>query len=457
MTATLSPERVADLSRKVARSVACPGPSGRPWVPHRPHPKQGLFLTVKTKEALFGGAAGGGKTDALLMDALQYVCIPGYAAVGFRQNYPQLSREEGLIDRCHEWLDQTDAHWNATDRRWQFPSGATLTLAHLDRAEDRFKWAGPAFQRIFWDEITNWPSDRAYRFLFSRMRRTMSNPPCPTCGRTLDDVPLGVRAGTNPGGPGQDWVYRRFILPWERWRKGEGPKPKRVFLPSRLRDNPSLDAPSYIDALEELDGVEKAQLLDGDWSVREAGDMFDRTWFQIIEQAPTAATWVRFWDLAGAVKKQGTDPDWTVGALVGLLDGRWYIADIRRVRATPQKVDSLVATTARLDGRGVRIHMEQEPGSSGLRTIDHFRRNVLAGYVFEGTTTSGDKTMRARAVSSAAEPGNVFLVDTGKWDLDAFMSEAELFPIGAHDDQVDAVSGAIEVLSGKRGRGGLRG
>jgi predicted phage terminase large subunit-like protein len=452
------PQARAKLAELVSPSFACPGPSGIPWVPHIPHPKQQAFLLLATREALFGGAAGGGKTDALLMAALQYVCIPGYAAVMFRQNYPQLAREEGLIDRANEWLAPTDATYSATDRVWHFPSGATLTLAHLERDDDRHKWAGPAFQRICWDELTNWASERPYRFLFSRLRRRQDDlRACPTCGRTIADVPLSVRAGTNPGGPGQEWVYRRFVLPWERWRKGEGPRPERVFLPSRLRDNPSLDYDAYVESLEQLDGVELAQLLEGDWSVREAGDYFDRTWFPIVHEAPAGLRLVRHWDLAATEAKGRSDPDWTVGALVGLSsEGRWFVLDLRRVRATPGKVEALVAQTAALDGRAVPVHMEQEPGSSGVNTIDHYRRRVLVGHTFTGSPTTGSKSVRARPLSAAAEAGNVILVDTGSWDVEAFLAEAELFPLGAHDDQVDAVAGAMEYLAGKRGRGGLR-
>ena len=93
--------------------------------------------------------------------------------------------------------------------------------------------------------------------------------------------------------------------------------------------------------------------------------------------------------------------------------------------------------------------MEQEPGSSGVNTIDHYRRRILAGFAFYGNRTTGSKEMRANPVSSQAEAGNIKLV-RGPW-INDFLDEAELFPHGAHDDQVDAVSGAFEQLAQDKG------
>ena len=435
-------------------------PCVRRYVPEAPHPRQAAMLALADRrEVLFGGAAGGGKTSTLMMDALQYACVPGYAAVLFRQTYPQLSREDGLLDRMEEWLGPTDAEYRAADRRWRFPSGATVTLAYAERDEDRYNFAGPAYHYAGFDELTNWRSDKVYRYVgFARLRKPTARAglaACPSCGLTVADVPLRTRAGTNPGGPGSGWVYERFIAPWRDWREGrvESP-PERAFLPSRLRDNPSLDYDSYVEGLNELDPVERARLLDGDWDVRDRGEMFDRSWFPIVDDYPTDAKLVRYWDLAATEAKAGRDPDWTAGALVAFDDGRWWIVEVRRVRATPGRVESLIAQTAELDGRSVPIVMEQEPGSSGVATIDHYARRVLPGYAFRGDRVSGSKAERARILSSAAEAGNVSVV-RGPWVAE-FLDEVEQFPLGAHDDQVDAVVGALGALAGRSGRGGLR-
>ena len=174
------------------------------------------------------------------------------------------------------------------------------------------------------------------------------------------------------------------------------------------------------------------------------GAMFKREWLKIVGEIPAGARRLRFWDLAATEAKQGKDPDWTVGALLAEHEGRFYIADISRTRSTPAGVEALIAQTAQMDGR-VPIWMEQEPGSSGVNTIDHYARRILRGYDFHGSKTSGSKIERARPVSSAAEAGNVMML-AGDWNR-ALLDEFEQFPYGAHDDQVDAVSGAHERLS----------
>lgn len=187
-------------------------------------------------------------------------------------------------------------------------------------------------------------------------------------------------------------------------------------------------------------------MFQGNPKALRTGGKFKREWFEIIEAAPAGIRKVRYWDLAATEPKPGKDPDWTVGALVGEKDGVYYICDIKRTRTTPRGVEALIKQTAELDGRAVEIWMEQEPGSSGVNTIDHYAREVLKGYAFRGNKTTGSKEIRANPVSAAAEAGNVKLV-RGAWVSD-FLDEIEAFPNGPHDDQVDAVSGAFEMLAG---------
>src|SRR5690349_23466030 len=108
----------------------------RGWSPHTPTERQKLFLDLTCLEAFYGGAAGGGKSDALLMAALQYVDVPGYAAILFRRTYTDLALPGGLIDRAAEWLSPTDAHWSGTTATWTFPSGATLSFGYLKTEDD---------------------------------------------------------------------------------------------------------------------------------------------------------------------------------------------------------------------------------------------------------------------------------------------------------------------------------
>jgi predicted phage terminase large subunit-like protein len=262
---------------------------------------------------------------------------------------------------------------------------------------------------------------------------------------TAADIPLRTRAATNPGGPGNNWVYERFILNKNIDRK---------FMPSKISDNPSLDAEAYIKGLNELDAVERARLLDGNWDIREEGGLFKQEWFNVTGNIPEGLKTVRYWDLAATAKTRTNDPDWTVGALVGMKDGRYFILDIRRMRGTPYEVETLIKSTANIDGIGTAIVMEQEPGSSGVNVIDHYSRQVLAGYNFRGQRSVGSKQERASVFSSAAESGNVFMM-RANWNS-IFIDECEVFPYGNHDDQIDAVSGAIQALTNSKTKAKVR-
>ncbi len=401
-----------------------------PWIPHRPTPPQAAFLTVPAREALYGGAAGGGKSDALLMAALMYVDVPGYAALIIRRNLQDLILPGALIPRSHEWLGGSEARWNDNKKQWTFPSGATLTFGYLQNPNDHLRYQGAEFHYVAFDELTQL-REHQYRYLFSRTRRLEGM-----------DVPIRVRAATNPGGPGHAWVRRRFIE--------EGPRAGRVFVPARLTDNPYLDHDQYVAALGELDEVTRAQLLHGRWDAGMTGRLFRREWFRTVidrHEVPRDITLVRFWDLAATEAGSGPDgdPDWTVGALVGWHAGVYYLVDLRRVRKSPMDVEDLVRETAAADGPGVYIYMEQEPGASGKALIDYYARHVLPGYPFWGVPSTGSKEHRAAPLSAAAERGHVVLV-RGDWSISDFLDEAEAFPWGEHDDQIDAVSGAVQKL-----------
>lgn len=235
------------------------------YIPHKPTTQQKKFLALSALEALYGGAAGGGKSDALLMDALQDVETPGYAAILFRRTYQDLSKPGALIARSHEWLSGTKAHWDGVKKAWTFPSGAVLTFGYLDNDADRFRYQSAEFQFIGFDELTQFP-EGWYRYLLSRLRRL----------KTMD-VPVRMRGATNPGGIGHEWVKERFVA-----------DDSRPFIPAKLEDNPHLDVEGYRTSLAQLDAVTRKQLEHGEWVQDASGLLFPEFNKQhIIDALPT--------------------------------------------------------------------------------------------------------------------------------------------------------------------------
>lgn len=399
--------------------------------------KQSLFLAYEGKEALFGGAAGGGKSSALLMAALQWINTPGYAALLLRRTYTDLSLPGALMDRAFSWLQGTAAKWSEKDKTWRFPSGATLTFGYLESSSDQFRYQSSEFQFIGFDELTQF-EETQYTYLFSRLRRLKGF-----------DVPLRMRAASNPGGPGHAFVKMRFGIAERIDQPIYQAERGRLFIPSRLDDNEHLDREQYRESLQELDPFTRSQLESGHWS-EYSGGFFKREWLPIIEVLPADIDKkVRAWDFAATEAKPGRDPDWTAGVLLGRTKAKQYvILDVRRVRATPLAVQVLVRRTAEVDGRSVAVYAEEECGSSGKVVSDHYARNVLAGWPFYPVRSTGNKKDRAAPLSSMAEAGNVRLL-RGHWNS-AFLDELAGFPQGAHDDQVDAASLAFAQLCKRR-------
>jgi predicted phage terminase large subunit-like protein len=408
-----------------------------------PHPKQAVFLLAPQLEVLFGGAAGGGKSEGGLAGFAQYADIPTYKGIIFRRTFRDLALPGALMDRAHEWWDGTEARWSSQDYSWRFPSGAILQFAYLETDKDRFRYQSAEFQYIFFDELTQF-TELQYTYLFSRLRKLTSEA-LEKMGVEID-LPIRMRAATNPGGVGHEWVKKRFI----GTESSPVRHPNRIFIPSLLKDNPSLEQETYRRSLAELDPVTRKQLEDGDWTASGRGGKFKRHWWRIeTSGVPRRFQYiVRFWDMAATEAKEGDDPDYTVGTKLGLdLNNQFWVLDVKRFRGTPAQNEKIIADTAAADGIGIDIFMEQEPGASGKIAIDHYRRNVLFGYPFRSNRATGQKEIRANPVSSAVEGGLVHLV-YADWN-EPFLDEHDNFPDSAHDDQVDSLSGAHFVITRK--------
>jgi hypothetical protein len=272
-----------------------------PYIPHAPHPTQHAFLWLDhVLEVFFGGSAGGGKSDALLMAALQYVHVPGYNAILFRKTFADLNLPGSLIPRAKEWLQGTDATWNENDSRFTFPSGATLSFGYMRNDEDRMRYRSAEFTFVGFDELTTF-SKLQYTYMFSRLRK----PKDLSDKNPLSKVPIRMRAASNPGDRGHLWVKNRFVEPMGQ-RADEPKDPRqRIFIPSKLEDNPSVDAEAYTLALQELDEATQAQLIHGDWDAREPGDWVipDHTW---IDAA--VMTGHEMWETGNGIPRDESKP-----------------------------------------------------------------------------------------------------------------------------------------------------
>lgn len=363
------------------------------------------------------------------MAALQFVhLVPNYNAILFRKTFSDLKLPGSLESRSREWLDRSDARWNGNDHRWTFPrTNATLTFSYLNNEADKYRYQSSEFQFIGFDELTHF-SQTQYTYLGSRLRRLASA-----------NVRLRMRAGSNPGGFGHEWVKQRFLV--------EGPSKGRAFVPARLEDNPHLDAGSYEESLDELDAVTRQQLRYGDWDTVLKGNLFDRNWCELVGQGPERAVRVRYWDKAATDAGPGSDPDWTAGVRIAYTGRRWCIEDVVRFRGNPAIVERRIIETALKDGRGVAIGIEQEGGSSGKSDIFYWQQRLQPlGVAVYGHHPTGDKTTRSLPVSAAMAARSVEIVQA-PWNSD-YWEELEPFPTPKlHDDQVDATSGAWWLIS----------
>ena len=229
------------------------------YIPHPPSPRQAEFLALDCREALYGGAAGGGKSDAALMAALQGVHVPGYAALILRRSYAELSLPGALMDRAHEWLHGTDAYWDGLSHSFRFPALSSLVFGYAANKRDLMRYQGPEFQYVCFEELTQWETENLYTYLYSRQR-----------SKTSIRIPLRMRGTTNPGGPGHKWVQERFGIP-DSGCKSRHDHNGRVFIPSFLDDNPGINRDEYRQSLAQLDSVTRDQLEHGRWVLDVSG------------------------------------------------------------------------------------------------------------------------------------------------------------------------------------------
>ncbi len=232
-----------------------------------PQPKQKLFMERPEWEAFYGGAAGGGKSDVIVVEALRQVHIPWYKGIIFRKTYRQLGE---LLDKAERYYRPAvpGARYNGQQSCWKFPSGAKIYFAGMQYTKDREKWQGWQFDYIGFDELTHFTWEE-YSYMFSRNRA--SGP----------GTRVYIRATGNPGGVGHAWVKDRFVDPAPpmtpvrrkiSFLDANGNQKEeyryRIFVPATLKDNAKLNEndPNYFLNLSMLPQREREALLEGNWN-----------------------------------------------------------------------------------------------------------------------------------------------------------------------------------------------
>jgi len=434
---------------------------------------QELFLSTPADIAIYGGAAGGGKTYALLLEPLRHIDNPEFGGVIFRRESVQITNEGGLWDTSFNIYSQIDGQpKHSPHKQWQFMSGASITFNNLNREADTLNWQGAQIPYIGYDELTHF-TEKQFWYMLSRNRslcgvkpytRATCNPDADSWVAELVDwyidqdtgYPIQERSG----------AIRYFIridgkLLWantrqELMQKYPGALPKSfTFIPATLADNKILNDvdPDYRANLQALGRVERERLLMGNWKIKaQSGSYFPNEKLQVISAVPTdVKTWVRKWDLAATEPSElNPSPSATASVLMGRRsNGRFVIADGINIRKPANIVRDMLRNIAGQDktnyGRVLTI-VPQDPGQAGKDQAASLIA-LLAGYWVKAVRETGSKQTRAEPLSAQWQAGNVDIVEGG-WNRE-YLREMHSFPEADHDDYVDASSGAfLESIAG---------
>ena len=485
----------------------CPGIVGNPLIPEDkfPNPRQYEFLRQSLEsaleldpndvfEALFGGAAGGGKSIGVLLAASQMAHLyGGSSTVILRRTMPELEQEGGLLAHARKWWGEVPgASFNENLHKWTFPNGSVVAFGYHHHRSHDSKYHGGEYQLVVFDELSFWPDNHAWLHLRSRMRRPADS-----------GWPLRLLATSNPGGPGHQWVKERFVGGLNQ-ETGERIIPDYPYFPSLLADNPKVDVQAYRRTLSHLRPARMEQLLNGDWDAREPGDYFQAEWFGPLidpkDKWPTGmCVRVRSWDLAASTDASASE---TAGVLMARsVRGARVVEDCKSFRLVPGARDARILQIAKMDGPTVVQHFEVEPGSGGQAQVDNLVNRIKRGvgckvswarpkaeqtdkeakHVLANPEHAKGKTGRAEPASACVYRGHVrrgeapvdpnnpdpehgadygrgpvdqrdgIMLMAGPW-TEAFLLDHELFPVTAEGnstkilraDKVDAMVGAYK-------------
>lgn len=440
---------------------------------------QTAFMTNGADIIIYGGAAGGGKTFALLLEALRHKEVQGFGAVIFRHNYNQISSEGGLWDASKKLYAKVPGAKSGTTPRfnWRFSGKSKLTFAHIEKDDDLSSWQGTEIAYIGFDELTHF-SKKQFLYMLSRNRSTCGIRPYmrATCNPDSDSwvadfISWWIDPDTGYAIPERSGIVRYMVnindnISWFATRE-EGvqfaieqgvPKDEAefstksvTFIASSLQDNKILmeTDPGYMANLRALPLIDMERLLKGNWKIKAAaGLFFRRTQIEMIEAIPAdVVSWVRAWDLAASKETKDGDPDYTACCLMGKRrDGRYVIADVMNKRLSASEVRILVKMTAKADkakyGRVVQ-KLSQDPGQAGKEQAESYVK-MLSGFIVKTATESGSKESRAEPLAAQWQVGNVQVLEAD-WN-EMYFNQMESFPESKHDDMVDGSSSAFNEL-----------
>lgn len=441
-------------------------------LPFAPNPgRQTEFVRSDVDVVFYGGTAGSGKSAGIMQAVARLMHIPGYDAIIFRRNMTDALKPGSTWAETYRFFPQINGKPNQGNHSWRFPSGASLTIGHLDLESTVENYMSSQIPFIGFDELTHF-TEPQFWYMFSRLR-------------SMSGGPAYIRAGMNPdpdsfaatmiewwideeGFPiaERSGVVKYFVrdvngaLVWadnpETLRASnpdDGEPTSFTFIAAKLTDNPKLLArdPKYEDRLKKLPYIERMRLLYGNWKVRpSAGLLFSREDFRDVAKVPDGVGLlqvVRYWDNAGSTDGRA---DRTAGVKMSMGDdGATYVLDAVYIREEAPARERFRKQVAEADGEDCHIFIEQEPGSSGKDVAIITTRN-LAGYVVHSDRVTGPKVTRWGPWQSQVEAGNVYLVGPkdARWKRE-FREEHHNADgsDNVHDDIVDAAAGGFNQIA----------
>lgn len=460
---------------KASRKISAPAQPAAQVIRAQKGPQE-AFLSSAADIVVYGGAAGGGKSFGLLVEALRHIGNKDFNAVIFRRTTPQIIRPGGLWDESVKLYAPLGTKTNQNEYKHTFPSGAYLRFGHLQYEGTKEEWQGSQIVYMGFDELTHFSRSQFF-YMLSRNRSTSGVRPYirATCNPDPDSfvaelIAWWIDQKTGFPIPDRSGVIRWFYqlddhMYWYPSREeGEAAHPELAkiappksftFIAASIHDNKILLAkdPGYLANLLAQTRVDRERLLGGNWKIRaEAGKVFNRAWFKMVDVAPAGGIECRNFDFAATEKELSKpDPDFTASVKIRKVGGNYYIMDMTAVQEGPTAVERAYVNIAHQDrplaqrtGSQYRVRFEQEPGSASKRDA---RRMVslLDGFDVAAVPVDSDKVTRAKALSSQAEAGNVYIV-RGQWNED-WLRNMHGFPDLPHDDIVDATTGAYNDLA----------